>query len=109
MGIIIIPIYLLLAPPWAFFSLALLSVATGLACARWMPGVSRKFGLLTAGTVWVVLGPLMLSRRYVLDWMEAGFGGDLTGFGFFLTLAIYVAAIIAIWGVCRLRRQKQAQ
>ena len=102
-------VYLLLFPPWASLVLALLSVATGLACARWMPGVSRRFGLLTAGAISVVLGTLMFFRLDALDWAEARLGVDLPRVSFaLLTAAIYVAGIIATWGICRLRRLKQA-
>lgn len=103
-------IYLLFFPPWPFLVLALLSLTTGLACARWMPGVSRRFGLLTAGAVWVVLGPQILFPRYTLDWAEAGFGFDLPReYTWLLTVAIYLAGIIVTWGICRWRRWLQTR
>ena len=103
-------IYLLFFPPWPFLVLALLSQATGLACARWVPGVSRRFGLLTAGAVWVVLGPLIIFPRYILDRTEAGFGFDLQReYIWLLTVAIYLVGIVVTWGICRLRRQQPAQ
>lgn len=98
-------LYLLFFPPGVFLVLALLSVATGLACARWMPGVSRISGLLTAFAVCVVLGALMFFRVDALDWVGARLGVDLPKvFIGLLTVAIYVAGIGATWGICRLRR-----
>ena len=73
-------VYLLLFPPWASLVLALLSVATGLACARWMPGVSRRFGLLMAGAISVVLGTLMFFGS--MPWIGRRRGWGLTCQGY---------------------------
>ena len=94
----------LLILPGTLLVLPLLSVATGLACARWIPGVSRKFGLLTGCASSVVVGALMFFRADALRWAEAGFGIDLP-WAFFplLTVAIAVAGILSTWGICRWR------
>ena len=97
----------LLIIPGVFLVLPLLSVATGLACARWMPGVSRLFGMFTGCAVGVAVGYLMLFRADALFWAEAQFGVDLPWplpFSL-LTVVIAVAGIVATWGICRLRRR----
>ena len=96
----------LLAVAGVFLVLPLLAVATGLACARRMPSVSRAYGLLSGCVCDVAVAALMFFRPDALLWLETQFGVHLPWPLPFLllTVAIGVAGILATAGIGRLRR-----
>ena len=95
----------LLAVPGTFLVMPLLSVATGIVRAHLMPGVSRTYGLLTGCACAVAVVALMFFRAGTLLWLEAGFAINLSWWLYpLLTVAIGVASILAIAGICQLRQ-----